>query len=38
MVTLNCEEKDLIESLYRSLSRSERSGLTHFHIFLYINQ
>ena len=30
---MNCEEKDLIESLYRSLSRAERSGLTHFHIF-----
>ena len=34
---MNCEEKDLIESL-RSLSRVERSGLAHFHIFLYINQ
>ena len=34
MVTMNCEKKDLIESL----SRSERSGLADFHIFLYINQ
>ena len=30
MVTTNCEEKGLIESLERSLPRSERSGLAHF--------
>ena len=38
MVMMNCEEKDLIESLQRSLSRAEMSGLAHFHIFLYIYQ
>ena len=36
MMTMNCEEKDVIESLQRSLSRSERSGLAHFHIFLHL--
>ena len=37
MVTMNCEEKDLIESLERSFI-VKVSALAHFHIFLYINQ
>ena len=34
MVLMNCEEIDFIESFYRSFSKSERSGLAYFHIFL----
>ena len=37
LVATNCEEKDFIESFWRSLSRSERSCLAHFHTFLYIS-
>ena len=38
MVLMNCEDTDFIELLSRSFSRSEKSGLAHFHIILYINQ
>ena len=34
MILINYEEMDLIESLYMSFSRSERSSLAHFHIVL----
>ena len=38
MILINYQEMDLIESLKRSFSRSERSGLVHCHIILHIKQ
>ena len=38
MILINCQEMDFIELFKRSFSRSDRSGLAHFHIIIDIIQ
>ena len=38
VILVNCQEMELIELFQRSLSRSEMSGLAHFHIIINIIQ